>query len=176
MKKFLIFTAAAAMLLSLAACTQSAKPAAPETPAQEETMSENNQIPNPWTECASEAEAAQLAGFDLTAPDAISGVSEKSWQVMNGEDGEVIFEIDYTAGEERAAYVRKAPGADDVSGDYNEYDEVKTVEADGVSVTMKGTDGLVNLAVWTDGGCSYALHSTAGLSGSAMAELVSQIG
>ena len=61
MKKLLIFTVTAAMLLSFAACSQSAKPAAkPDQPAQTETAdsknaqaetaeTENVQLPNPWT-------------------------------------------------------------------------------------------------------------------------------
>lgn len=176
MKKFFVFTVAAALLLSLAACAQNAEPAVqPEPEQQEETMLDNQQIPNPWTDCASKEEAAQLAGFDLAAPDAISGVSEKSYQVMSSEDVETIFEIDYASGEDRAAYVRKAAGAEDISGDYNVYEEEQTVEAGSVSVTMKGNDGLVYLAVWTDGGYSYALNVTAGLSQSDMAALVSEI-
>ena len=48
MKKFFVFTAAAAMLLSLAACAQNAEPAVqPEPAQQEETMPGNQQIPNP---------------------------------------------------------------------------------------------------------------------------------
>ena len=176
MKKLLIFTVTAAMLLSLAACTQHAKSdAQPDTPAQEETILDNQQIPNPWTDCASKEEAAQLAGFNLTAPDEIAGSSEKAYQVMNSEDGETIFEINYAAGEDRAAYVRKAPGADDISGDYNDYAEVETIEENGVKLTLKGNDGLVNLAVWTDGGYSYALNVTAGLSQSDMAALAADI-
>ena len=176
MKKLLIFTVTAAMLLSLAACTQHAKPdAQPDAPAQEETVLDNQQIPNPWTDCASKEEAAQLAGFDLTAPDEIAGTGEDAYQVMTGEDIETIFEIDYASGEERAAYVRKAPGADDISGDYNNYAEVETVEENGVKLTLKGNDGLVNLAVWTDGGYSYALNVTDGLSQSDMTALATGI-
>ena len=176
MKKFLIFTVTAAMLLSLAACTQNAKPSVqPETPAQEETVSDSTQIPNPWETCDTQSDAAQVAGFDLTAPDEISGTSTKSYQVMNSEDGEIIFEIDYTSGEERTAYVRKAPGAEDISGDYNDYAETNTVDVGGSSVTMKGNDGLMNLAVWTNGDYSYALNLTNSVSQDELAALVAEI-
>ena len=176
MKKFFVFTVAAALLLSFAACAQNVKPAVqPEPAQQEETMLDNQQIPNPWTDCASKEEAAQLAGFDLTAPDAISGAGGKSYRVMTAEDAETISEIDYASGEDRAAYVRKAAGAEDISGDYNVYEEEQTVEAGSASVTLKGNDGLVYLAVWTDGGYSYALNVTAGLSQSEMTALVSEI-
>lgn len=176
MKKFFVFTVAAALLLSFAACAQNVKPAVqPEPAQQEETMLDNQQIPNPWTDCASKEEAAQLAGFDLTAPDAISGAGEKSYRVMTAEDAETISEIDYASGEDRAAYVRKAAGAEDISGDYNVYEEEQTVEAGSASVTLKGNDGFVYLAVWTDGGYSYALNVTTGLSQSEMTALVSKI-
>ena len=179
MKKLLIFTVTAAMLLSLAACAQSAKPAAePEKPAQTEqaetTDTETVQIPNPWTDYDSKDDAAQAAGFDFTVPDEISGCSEKSYRVLSAE-GDVMFEIIYAFGEDETARIRKAPGADDVSGDYNEYAETETVDVDGGSVTMKGADGLVKLAVWTNGDYSYALSVESGLSQNDMAALVSNI-
>lgn len=179
MKKLLIFTLTAAMLLSLAACAQSAKPAAePEQTAQTETTektdTENVQIPNPWTDYDSQPDAAQAAGFDLTAPAEISGCAEKTYRVLNA-DGDVMFEIIYASGEDEVARVRKAPGADDVSGDYNEYAETESVDVDGVSVTMKGKGGLVSLAVWTTGDYSYALSVEAAISQSDMAALAANI-
>ena len=179
MKKLLIFTVTAAMLLSLAACAQSAKPAAePEKPAQTEqaetTDTENVQIPNPWTDYDSKDDAAQAAGFDLAVPDEISGCSEKSYRVLSAE-GDVMFEIIYASGEDETARIRKAPGADDVSGNYTVYAETETVDVGGVRVTMKGADGFVKLAVWTNGDYSYALSVESGLSQNDMAALVSNI-
>ena len=178
MKKLLIFTVTAAMLLSLAACAQSAKPAEPEKPAQTETTettdAENVQIPNPWTDYDAQTDAAQAAGFDLTVPDEISGCTEKLYRVMNA-DGDRTFEIIYASGEDETARVRKAPGADDASGDYNEYAETETVDVDGMRVTMKGEGGLVNLAVWTNGDYGYALSVASGLSQNDMAALIPQI-
>lgn len=179
MKKLLVFTVTAAMLLSLAACAQSAKPAAkPDQPAQTEqaetTDTENVQIPNPWTDYDSKDAAAQAAGFDLTVPDEISGCSEKSYRVLSAA-GDVMFEIIYASGEDETVRIRKAPGANDVSGNYNEYAETETVDVGGVRVTMKGADGLVKLAVWTNGDYSYVLSVESGLSQSDMAALVSNI-
>ena len=166
MKKLLIFTITAAMLLSLTACAQSAKPdVSPDTPAQEQTVSGSTQIPNPWE------------SYDTADAAAISGSSAKTYQVMNSGDGEVIFAILFETGAdgERAAYIRKAPGADDISGDYNDYAETETLDVNSRSVTMKGNDGLVNLALWTDGGYSYALNVSEGLSRSDIAALVAEI-
>ena len=186
MKKLTSMLLALALVLSLAACAQSAKPAAkPEKPAQTETAdgknaqaetaeTENVQIPNPWTDYDSKDDAAQAVGFDLTVPDEISGCSEKSYRVLSAE-GDVMFEIIYASGEDETARIRKAPGADDVSGDYNEYAETETVDGGGVRVTMKGADGFVKLAVWTNGDYSYALSVESGLSQNDMAALVSNI-
>ena len=140
----------------------------------EQAGAENVQIPNPWTDYDSKDDAAQAAGFDLTVPDEISGCSEKSYRVLNAE-GDVMFEIIYASGEDETARICKAPGADDVSGDYNEYAETETVDVDGGSVTMKGADGLVKLAVWTNGDYSYALSVESGLSQNDMAALVLNI-
>ena len=178
MKKLLIFTITAAMLLSLTACAQSAKPdVSLDTPAQEQIVSDNNQIPNPWESYDTADAAASAAGFTLTAPEEISGSSAKNYQVMKSDDGSIIFEFLYEAGTdgERAAYIRKAPGTDDISGDYNDYAETETLDVNSRSVTMKGNDGLVNLALWTDGGYSYALNVSEGLSRSDIAALVAEI-
>lgn len=186
MKKLLVFTVTAAMLLSLAACAQSAKPAAkPDQPAQTETAdsknaqaetaeTENVQIPNPWTDYDSKDDAAQAAGFDLAVPDEISSCSEKSYRVLSAE-GDVMFETIYASGEDETARIRKAPGADDVSGDYNEYAETETVDVGGVRVTMKGADGLVKLAVWTNGDYSYVLSVENAIGQSDMAALVANV-
>ncbi len=64
-----------------------------DTPAQEQTVSDSTQIPNPWESYDTADAAANAAGFTLTAPEAISGSSAKTYQVMNSGDGEVIFEM-----------------------------------------------------------------------------------
>ena len=87
----------------------------------------------------------------------------------------VMLEVIYADGETEIARVRKAPGTEDISGDYNAYDAQDVAVGD-VTVTMKSADGLVKLAIWQDGGYTYAVSVEAGLSADAMAELVSQIG
>ena len=164
MKKVFAFVLTAAMLLSLAACSTAAKTdRVDETPAAEQTQTDNTQIPNPWTDYDSLDEAIAAAGFDCTIPDAIDGCSEKAFRVLDAD------------GETEIARVRKAPGTENISGDYNTYDEQDIAVGD-MSVTMKSADGLVKLAIWQDGGYTYAVSVEAGLSTDAMAELVSQIG
>ena len=175
MKKVFAFVLTAAVLLSLAACSTAAKTdRVDETPAAEQTQTDNTQIPNPWTDYDSLDEAIAAAGFDCTIPDAIDGCSEKAFRVLDA-DGETMLEVIYADGETEIARVRKAPGTEDISGDYNTYDAQDIAVGD-MSVTMKSADGLVKLAIWQDGGYTYAVSVEAGLSADAMAELVSQIG
>ena len=48
-------------------------------------------------------------------------------------------------------------------GDFTSYSWEKTITAGPYTVTCKGEDGLVLLAVWSDGTYSFSLHTSAGL-------------
>ena len=165
MKKYLALVLSACMLLAFAACARQLQPA---------ISTDTQQIPNPWTDYASLDEAEAAAGFDLAIPDAVDGCSEKQFRAMDA-DGDKMIEVIYASGENEIARIRKAPGAEDISGDYNAYDAQDVAVGD-VTVTMKSADGLVKLAIWQDGGYTYAVSVEAGCSADAMAELVSQIG
>ena len=69
----------------------------------------------------------------------------------------------FTGGGDTLLY-RVGPGGGDVSGDYNAYPDTWSVEAGGVSVTCKGADGTVSLALWERDGYSFSLSSEHGLS------------
>ena len=46
------------------------------------------------------------------------------------------------------------------------------MDVDGVSVEMRGADGNVYLAVWTDGEYAYSIDSTAGMAQEAMSDQI----
>ena len=69
--------------------------------------------------------------------------------------------------------VRKGIGTEDVSGDYVNYPEIKNVN--GKSVTMKGQEEKVVLAIWNDGEYSYAVSVEKSISVDEMTELVSVV-
>ena len=73
-----------------------------------------------------------------------------------------MAQVDYTGAGGETASLRKAPGTDDVSGDYNEYSDVKTIPVGGLSVTLKGEGGAYVLAVWSADGYSYSLSLSEG--------------
>ena len=77
--------------------------------------------------------------------------------------------------EENEVCIRKAFGSEDISGDYNSYAQITTVNADGTNVTMKGEKNLVYLAIWTGGGYTYSISIQAGMSSADMAALVQSV-
>lgn len=150
-KRSALLACSALLAVSLAACSQPAASDAANTP--DTAASDTTQIPNPWTECATLADAAALTGYDFTVPDSVDGYTDTSITVLTDEQ---LTEVQYTAGNDRLC-LRKAPGSDDISGDYNQYAESNTVDVDGRSVTLQGSDGQVQLATWQDGGYTYSI-------------------
>ena len=70
-----------------------------------------------------------------------------------------MLELFYTDGNGGGVSVRQSPGSSDNSGDYNEYSEVETMDAGGVEVTIKGNGDGISLALWADGGYTYAVSA-----------------
>lgn len=135
--------------------------------------SEENAVqrPNPFTDCDSLAAAEKLVGFQLNIPDAVDGSDQRVFRASDND----LLEVIYQKGETEVARIRKALGADDVSGDYTDYAQVNTVSVDDVSVTMKGENGLVALAIWTRGGYTYAVSVERPISSADMIRLIAEI-
>jgi len=164
MKRTMIFLLCIAAALSFTACSGG------NTDSTTGSSSGSVQIANPIVDCDTLEDAAELTGFDMTAPDAIGEFTDCTIQVINNELIQVIYQNGYNQ-----ICVRKASGSDDISGDYNEYAESNTVSVGDLQVTMKGADGTVNVAVWTNDGYSYSVQTASGLSSSAMSDLITGI-
>ena len=182
MKKMMAALMCAAVVLAMAGCGEK-EPA--QVPASSGSAQGSVQIPNPIVEEESLDKAAEKLGFSITLPE---GFEASAVRTINGEL------LDVTAAkEELNLSVRKAKGSEDVSGDYNQYAEEKQVllsegdsivleEADSAStvtenekmVTLKGAEGKMSLAVWTDGEFAYAVHCD-GMDWEALCDLVNQI-
>ena len=99
-----------------------------------------------------------------------SGIKIKDLENLPFEPAETAYfdygcnlaEIVYSRNEEQLWY-RVSKGSGDNSGDYNEYNEVRTETLGGVPVTCKGSGGLIYCAVYEKGGRSCSVGSTAGL-------------
>ncbi len=128
---------------------------------------ENTQLANPVEEygmSAASLEAAEEAvGFEIALPESIAA---ENYIVINGE----ILEIDFDGG-----YIRKAEGGNDVSGDYNEYENVKTADVNGSKVTLKGSGDKIMLAIWADGDYTYCISVTDGVDEAQMTSYVNAI-
>ena len=129
------------------------------------------QIPNPFIDCDTLAEAEKLAGFQLVVPDAVNQSASRLFRASEGS----MLEVIYQDGETEIARIRKAPGAEEISGDHTSYAKVSTVSVDGVQVTMKGENDLVALAIWTNGGYTYSIAVESPISSADMTKLVSAI-
>lgn len=126
---------------------------------QEETA---DQIPNPYTQVSSLEEAAKITGFSVTVPDAPEDHPVRIIRVMNQEMIEVIYadRTDGTTEDNGEDYrIRKASGTEDISGDYNDYENTETRTIGDYEVALKGNDGNCSVAVWNYGGCSYAVDA-----------------
>lgn len=129
------------------------------------------QIPNPFVEYETLAAAARAAGFELTVPGDLNGSDHRVFQAIENDLLEVIYRKD----EDETARIRKAPGAEDVSGDYNVYAQVDTATVNGVAVLLKGDSDNVYLATWTTRGYTYAISVEGGISPSEMTQLVASV-
>ena len=117
--------------------------------------------PSPYIPCADLAEAEKLAGFTLSvpgAPDVIEAWEGVMIQAIYGDENETMR-------------IRKGTGSDDISGDYNIYTEVETVDG----VTIKGENGAFSLAVWEEDGYTYSVSVDQALPQADMLALVASV-
>lgn len=131
------------------------------------SAADNVQIPNPFTDHTALEDAAKAVGFELSVPEKVSGSSRQCIQTMDSGMIQVFY-----GDEDHEVLIRKAPGGEDISGDYNVYTQVKATNVNGSVVTMKGEDGVVYLAIWSNGGYTYSISARAGMSEADMAALV----
>ena len=70
-------------------------------------------------------------------------------------------QIDYASGSDSACF-RQSLGAEDNSGDWNEYPAQIEADLSGCTVTLKGETDCYTLAIWNDGTYSYSLSLSSG--------------
>ena len=107
--------------------------------------------------------AQEAVGFTLILP---GSVAPENYVVINGD----TLEVDFDGG-----YIRKAKGSEDISGDQNEYEAIKTEAVDGKDVTLKGNGDKVMLAIWTEDDHTYCVSVTDGVPEAEMLSLVNEI-
>ncbi|GEM_PF-620105 len=151
-------------------------------------------MPNPFIDHTTLADAQNTAGFSFKIPDEIQGVSANVFRTLNKELIEVIYLKDYDANDANSdqttasaddntsepsyteiARIRKGLyNGKDISGDYTTYSETSTATIGTREITMKGDNGMVKTAIWTDGDYSYSI-STNGISVDEISALIAEI-
>lgn len=165
MKKVIMVVLALAMILSMAACGEQVK--------QPLGVDDSNiQIVNPFTECDTLDNAAEIAGFEMSTPTAVPNWVDDV--VIRAVENEMI-EMIYTGTDQQELRVRKANGNEDVSGVYESFDEVKEVSINGQDVTLKINKGQIYVAIWTEDSYCYAVSTMEGLDQIHIENLVSGI-
>lgn len=137
---------------------------------------------SPFTDCDSIEEAEKATGFDITLPERIDGFDKISYSAMIRYK---LIQAEYEKDENHYFCIRKAVGSEDISGDYNSYREESEFEKNGRQVTLRGNNGNVNLALWTDGDYTYSImyadltdgqdNSKKGITAEQMKALVMQV-
>ena len=121
-------------------------------------------------ECKSLTELSQKAGFDVKdIPETVIpfNVKSTSYTWCWNEFAQIVYE-----GDNNSLTYRKTTVDDDISGDYNQYDQVSDITIDGVNITVKGNKDLYNLAIWHTKDYSYSISLDEGLELETMSELL----
>lgn len=186
-------------LVSMSACARHETAIAAETTSigAETSVNETGQMtsmPNPFTDHTTLDDAQNSAGFSIKIPNEIQGVPANVFRTLDKEMIEVIYLKDYEAKSDQTgatpdtnvsepsytdhteiARIRKGLyDKQDISGDYTTYSETSTVEVGTRKVTLKGDNGIVMTATWTDGDYSYSI-STDGISADEISALIAEI-
>lgn len=129
------------------------------------------QYVNPYAEFDTLEEAEKAVGFDITVPDSCGEYTEPFYAVVEGK----ILEVQYYHGDDRGMIIRKSRGSDDISGDFNEYDNIAETQVNGNTVTIKGNGDEFSLALWVSGDYYYSVSVSSGISENALTEIIEKI-
>ena len=134
----------------------------------------NTQIATPFHEVTSLSEATKDAGFNFNIPSEISGSSMCTYLVYDSDMN--MLDIRYGTSDNVTAYVRKAEGiVENLSGNYNTFEETKTVTVNDAEVTLSLNGDVCYIAEWNKDGYSYSVDVTDGISETEMTDLVTSI-
>lgn len=146
MKKFITFTLCGTIMISFIACG--------EVPKQDkkEILGESAvEISNPSRECGTIQEAENLVVFKANIPTSIPEgyVLDSIYTIENS-----CIEVNYLNGESEICF-RQERGERDISGDYNTYTVINTINIGEIEVTTKGNNENVNVATWINGDYTF---------------------
>ena len=154
-----------ALTLSLVACGSNNNPAA------DNSKPGAVKPPSNYVDCDTLEEAIEMSGIEISIPEVIKDYDDCIFRA-NKTDG--MIEVIFQNGDDEIRF-RKGLGDEDISGNYNEFTENNTVDVDGYTVQMKGSDGKVNIATWSKDDYSYSIDGTEAMDKTAMTDLIKTV-
>ena len=148
-RKTLISAAAIAVLIAAAAVTAALNNQTKQTGAAQTGSSADR--------------AEDAAPFNMEYPDRLCGIPVTGSKADGG-----MREVRYGD----TCFIRKSLTAADGDDNKTEYGEISVQNVNGITVTFKGSDGLVNLAVWNDNHFEYTVYTGQGVSADEMIEYI----
>lgn len=122
-------------------------------------------------ECNSKDELSTIMGFEVKE---VKGIPFNVQQVSYVSFWRKIAQVQYM-GENNTLTFRMSQDNQEVSGDYNHYNDIKECLINDMTVVLKGNHNLYNLAIWSDGEFSYALQSEATLTEGIFIQIIQSI-
>lgn len=110
-------------------------------------------MPSPYVDINTIQDATDLAGFEFNTPQLSDGVI---YRAIPNDMIEVIDMLDDTK-EIRYRKGILSDDIEDISGDYNVYDNVEIISINGIDRTFKGNNNQINCVTWTDNGYAYSI-------------------
>lgn len=115
-------------------------------------------LPNPWSDHASLHEAEKEAGTELGLSEELGSFKAEVFRTMSGG----LLEVIYRASDDVEIRVRKLAGeAQDISGDYSNYTQIRKETIDGAEITIK-TQDAATLILLSHGGYSWSISAQEG--------------
>ncbi|MEE8808384.1 MAG: hypothetical protein SOI44_08210 [Lactimicrobium sp.] len=100
------------------------------------------------------SQADKSANFTFAVPDSINGVSNKEYWIVK----DYIYDVRYTDDDGTVEYIlHKCERNDLETADTNTYRQSNIVDVNGIEVTEKGQDDLVQSATWSSHGYYYQI-------------------
>ena len=124
---------------------------------------------NPFVEYKTVDEAQKVLPFSAVVPSNVKGYELKNVSVMSNE----MLQLIYKNGDKELMY-RMEKGSDDISGDYNEYKDIKTVKVGDVEVKVRKSEETMS-TIWTNGDITFSLYSNGNLTKKDITDIISSI-
>ena len=123
-----------------------------------------------YMSCETMDDAYLQTEFWLDAPQEINGYDERAISVAENKKGiQVAYQA--TEGDEQLV-LYKVKGKSTPDSNAETYTDESSINPFGIDIVIKGNDGKINLATWTENGFTYSTKSLSGLTESQITELV----